>query len=66
MTAPQAIKGYNSLAAVLATTLTEDKKERESNMAKFREAFGKLLADVGHTSNTPMRVRAEGNGNCKV
>jgi hypothetical protein len=65
MTVPQAIKRYNSLAAVLATTPTEDKKERQLNMLKFREEFEKILIETGHMASTPMRVRA-GEGNCKV
>jgi hypothetical protein len=66
MSVPQAIKGYNTLAAVLETALTEDKKARESNMARFREAFEKILLEKGYTSSTPMRVRTEGDGTCKV
>jgi hypothetical protein len=66
MSIPQAIKGYNSLASVLATTPTETKNEREINMAKFREVFEKLLVETSHTVDTPMRVHAGRNGKCKV
>jgi hypothetical protein len=62
----QAIKAYNSLAAVISTLPTDRKKERESNMMRFSEAFEKILVDSGHNVDTPIRASAGGNGNCKV
>jgi hypothetical protein len=66
MSIPQAIKGYNSLASVLATAPTETKNERELNTVKFLEAFEKLLVETGYNVDTRMRVYREKKGNCKV
>jgi hypothetical protein len=66
MTVPQAIKAYNSLAAVLATAPTEAKDERDINMTRVCEEFERILIETGHSASTPMRVRGPGKGNCKV
>jgi hypothetical protein len=66
MTVPQAIKAYNSLAAVLTTAPTEAKEERELNMTRFHEEFQRVMIEMSHMPSTPMRVRATGEANCKM
>ncbi|PVF91532.1 hypothetical protein CPB86DRAFT_878463 [Serendipita vermifera] len=44
----------------------EGKEERVLNMKRFRDAFEKLLSEMGVTGDTPMRLGAGGQSNCKV
>ncbi|PVF91230.1 hypothetical protein CPB86DRAFT_389523 [Serendipita vermifera] len=62
----QAIKAYNSLAAVLATEPTDSKEDRELNMARFVDSFKRVLIDAGYPVDTPMRIGAKQSSPCKV
>ncbi|PVF93948.1 hypothetical protein CPB86DRAFT_741455 [Serendipita vermifera] len=66
MTITQAIKAFNSLAAMLPTEPAETKQEREANRTRFVDMFEIILKDMGYSVDSLMRIGSGESSSCHV